>query len=127
MNIFERAARKELRFYHLGKTLNTEDLFHLSLATLDDLAKKYHAEIKNQEETSFIAPEGKSDTTAQLCFDIVYHIIKSKLAAKEAAAARLSNKVESDKLLAALEAKDNDERSNMSREELLAALEKLND
>ena len=124
MNIFERASRLGLTHQHKGM-LNTDDLWNLSLISLDTLAKNYHAQIKQQEEVSFISETKNTDTIAQLSLDIVKHIIDSKLSDKKASASEAAKQVERTKLLSALESKENDARSNMSKEELLVALDAL--
>lgn len=85
--MYEEALRKKLRFATPLGGLTLEDLWDLPLTTikdrtanLDDIARSLHRQLKNDEDVSFVEVERKSDSTKQLMFDIVKHIIDVKLA-----------------------------------------------
>jgi len=80
MEKFEEASRKQLRFKVTNGTITTEDLWDLSLESLDKLAKSLNKEVKEQEEESFIKTRTVSNKTLDLKFEIVKHIINVKLA-----------------------------------------------
>ncbi len=98
MNIFERAVRKKLRFKSSRGMMSTEDLFDLDLQTLDTLAKEVNREIKAYDEESFIEEKSPVATTEELRLEILKHVIKSKIAAKDAANKRASLKAKLDRL-----------------------------
>lgn len=83
MNIFEEASRKQLRFSVANGTINTEDLWELSLEKLDTIAKKLNKELKDMDEESFITTRTKENTIVNLRFDVVRHIITVKLTENE--------------------------------------------
>lgn len=80
-NIFEVATRQKLRFDSPVGALSVEDLWSLHLqsatgkANLDQIAKDLHKQLKGKEEISFVSPSNVVNTTTQLKFDIVLHII----------------------------------------------------
>ena len=83
VNLFEQASRQKLRFKVNG-LVSVEDLWDLSLAQLDTLAKDLRRQSRETEE-SFIE-EKKSDSTLELRFEIVKHIITTRLAERQARA-----------------------------------------
>lgn len=97
-NIFEKANRIKLRFLSRQGSLTVEDLFDLSLTSLDTLARAVNKELKSEEEESFI-PNKKvrpKTTNNALRLEILKHIIAAKVDEEDAAklkaekAARLS-------------------------------------
>lgn len=78
MNIFEAASRKKLTFKVSNGVVKTEDLWDLSLETLDKTALALNKEIKNSDEGTFLAKRTPANTTLTLQFDIVLHIIEVK-------------------------------------------------
>ena len=80
MNIFEKASKTKLRFFvpKYGNAM-VEDLYDLSLPSLNVLAKEYSKLIKEAGEESFIE-ESSVDPVVQLKFDIVKSVIDSKIA-----------------------------------------------
>lgn len=84
MNIFEKASRLKLRFNLSKGVCTTEELWDLSLESLNDLAVALHKKIKETEDISFIKEKTVANTKLELQFEIVKHIINTKLAEKEA-------------------------------------------
>lgn len=118
MDIFERASRAKLRFDSSKGNLSTEDLWGLSLESLNTIAVKTDKAIKDEGQTNFI---GKQTTTAsknELRLDILKHVIKAKLDAKEAAATRAANQAKVDKIKDLIANKADAELANKSVEEL---------
>jgi len=80
-NIFEVATRQKLRFDSPVGALSVEDLWSLPLQSamgktnLDQIAKDLHKQLKGKEEISFVSSSNVVNTTTQLKFDIVLHII----------------------------------------------------
>lgn len=83
MSIFEKATRKKLRFATSKGLITTEDLWDLSLESLDNVAKRLNKEVKESAEESFIKKRSVASTNLQLSFDVVKHIIDVKLKEKE--------------------------------------------
>lgn len=84
MNIFEKASRLKLRFNLSKGVCTTEELWDLSLESLDAVAKALYKKIKENEDVSFIKEKTVANTKLDLQFEIVKHIINTKLAEKEA-------------------------------------------
>jgi membrane-associated HD superfamily phosphohydrolase len=87
-NIFEQASRQALRFDTRVGKLSVEDLWQLPLtsankANLDEIAIELNRQIKTTAEESFVK-QSKKDEVLQLRFDIVKHIIETRVAENEA-------------------------------------------
>ena len=80
MSMFEKASRLKLRFASTRGGLSVEDLWDLSLANLNGLAKGINKAIKASEEEDFLKEAKKTDTEAKLAFEIVLHILNTKKA-----------------------------------------------
>jgi hypothetical protein len=78
MNIFEAASRKKLTFKLNNGVVKTEDLWDLGLETLDKVALALNKEIKNSDEGTFLNKKTTANTTLNLQFEIVLHIIDVK-------------------------------------------------
>jgi hypothetical protein len=124
-NIFEQATRSKIRFISPKGIITTEDLWDLSLLSLNSLAKALYRTVKESEEISFIDAKSKADTETELRFSIVKSIIDTKLTEKEFQ--RLATVAADRKklLLSILESKQQDALQGMSQEELLKELEAL--
>lgn len=79
MNIFEQASRLELRFATTKGLLSVEDLWKLSLDSLDTIAKGVNRQLKASEEESFVKTRTKANTEDTLKLDILKHVIEVKL------------------------------------------------
>lgn len=85
MEIFERASRKKLRFSTNKGLITAEDLWDLSLTSLDTIAKAVNKQLREESEESFITPSSsatKTDLTLRL--DILKHVIGVKMTQAEA-------------------------------------------
>lgn len=78
MNIFEQASRKKLSFKMANGVIKTEDLWDLSLESLDKMAIVINKEIKNSDEGSFLAKKTSANTTLNLQFELIIHVITVK-------------------------------------------------
>lgn len=87
-NIFEQAARRALRFDSRVGQLTVEDLWTLPLTSntnkpnLDAMAVELNRQIKATTEESFVK-SAKKDEVLQLRFDIVKHILDTRVAENE--------------------------------------------
>lgn len=124
-DIFERASKQKLRFTTKKGSLATEDLWELSLTSLDEVAKNIHAQLKTSEEVSFIKETTKADTELNLKMDILKHIIKVKLDAKEKAAVRAENQAKLEELQELYKDKSREELKSLSKEEIQARIDAL--
>ena len=79
MEMFEKASKQKLRYKVTSGTISTEDLWDLDLDSLDLLAKTLNKAIKDSEEESFIKSKSTANTTLELKFEIVKHVIEVKL------------------------------------------------
>ncbi len=109
--MFESASKMKLRFETVNGNVTTEDLWDLPLtsaknASLDTLAKDLNRAIKDSDEQSFVTQPSAISTTQTLKFEIVKHVIAHKLAAAETKAQRAENKVEKEKILRVIAAKE---------------------
>lgn len=130
VNIFEYASRNKVRFTTSKGVITTEDLWDLSLESLNSIAKSLNKKIKEMnDEEDFINKSSKSkeDTVTQVAFEIVKHIINVKLKEREDRLAKKEKAEKRERLRKALEeAEDNDLKSK-SVDELRKMLDKLDD
>jgi len=135
-NIFETATRKKYRFASAKGELSTEQLWDLPLVAtgatrevktdLDTIARSINAELKSIGEGSFVSakPDPRvGELEAKL--EILKHIIGVKQAEIAAAAKRASNAEERRKLLEAYAAKESEEITKLSKDEILKRLDAL--
>lgn len=134
MDLFERAARRRLRFPTQGGIFSVEDLFQLDLVSsrtnkpsLDRLAIEVHRELKTYEEISFVETTKPNErkTELQLQFDILKYIIEAKKAEALAAENREKKRQLKNQLIEALASKQDDAIKSMSAEEIQAKLNEL--
>lgn len=78
-NLFEKASKTKLRFSTTKGVLSTEDLWDLSLESLDKIAKNLYKQIKESEEISFISEKSNEDTLASIKLEIVKFVITFKM------------------------------------------------
>jgi uncharacterized protein YabN with tetrapyrrole methylase and pyrophosphatase domain len=78
-NLFEKASKMKLRFSTTKGVLSTEDLWDLSLESLDRIAKNLYKQIKESEEISFISEKSSEDTLASIKLEIVKFVITFKM------------------------------------------------
>lgn len=78
-NLFEKASKMKLRFSTTKGVLSTEDLWDLSLESLDRIAKNLYKQIKESEEISFISEKSSEDTLASIKLEIVKFVITYKM------------------------------------------------
>ena len=128
--MFEQASRLKLRFESAKGLLSVEDLWDLPLTStrstsLDEIARSLHLQLKSGTDVSFVDPEKKSDPAIQMAFDLVKHVIDTRLAENAAAAAASANKERKQKLLGILANKQDEALLGMSVEDLRAAIAAL--
>lgn len=117
-NIFEKALREKLRFNIHNGVCATEDLWTLKLTTLNDIAKQLYKTLNDDKDISFISESTKENEIIQLQFDIVKHIIDTKLEEAKAEKDRQENYQTKQKLLEIIAKKKDEKLQDMSIEEL---------
>lgn len=125
-NMFEQASREKLRFEFSKGLISTEELWSLSLANLDSIAKGINKTIKEESEESFIKPRSNSNKTLELKLEIVKHVISVRMKEAEDAKTKSEKQAQLSTLNGLLEAKKLQELSNLSSEEIekkIAALQ----
>lgn len=133
MDKFEQAARMKLRFETAKGLLSVEDLFDLPLtsatgrANLDDIAKSINRQLRaSAEETSFVEPhQPRKEDELQVAFDVVKHVIDSKVAERTAASEALKKRETKAKILEIIATKQDAELQGKSLEELRAMAEAM--
>jgi hypothetical protein len=129
--LFEKAARAKLRFDTPKGSLVVEDLFDVPLSgragsvNLDDMIKPLYQELKSGNEISFVTKKTEVSTTTQLKFDIIKHVIDTRLAEDEASANAVANKTKKQYLLSILAAKEGEALANKTPEEIKEMIEAL--
>lgn len=123
VNIFEQATRKALRFRTKVGLITTEDLWGLSLPALDQVAKDVRRQLRDTEE-SFIE-ENKKDANVELAFDVVRHVITSKLAERDERLRAKERAEQRQRLLSILERKQDAALEAKTIEEIQKELDAL--
>lgn len=119
MTIFEQAARLKLRFENTGRgELAVENLFDLSLPSLDTLAKTVNKKLKDAEEESFISAKSKANEELTLKLEIVKHIIAVKQQEAELRKAYAQRQAERELLISLKEKKQVEALEGLSVEEI---------
>ncbi len=130
---FERASRLKLRFDSPKGQLTVEDLWDLPLtsatnrANLDSIAVALHRQTREAAEVvSFVdktAPTGSDELL--LKFEIVRHVIRVRVAERDAARDLADRAEKKKRILALIEQKKDEALAGKSVEELLALAESL--
>ena len=123
INMFEQATRLKLRFKSNNGMVTTEDLWDLPLSQLDGIAKELRKELRDTED-SFIE-EKKSNSQLELRFEVVKHVITTKLEERDAKAKAKEVAARRQVLLEALEKKQNAALDGMSAEDIQKELATL--
>ena len=130
--MFEKASRLRLRFMSPKGMLSVEDLWDLPLtsttgkANLDDIARTLDSALKSNNNVSFVVTNSNNENAVvKLQFDIVLHIISTKIAENEAALKAKGNREKKQQLLEILERKQNAQVEAMSADEIRKMIEAL--
>jgi hypothetical protein len=121
--MFEKASRLKLRFDVQGGQASVEDLWDLPLTgkrvNLDNMAKELNKAIKDSEEESFVVKRSKANEELQLKFDIVKHVISTKLSERETIRQAGKRKLEVEKLDELIARKQDKQKEELTVDELL--------
>ena len=125
-NIFEYATRNKVRFPFRGM-ISAEDLWDLSPANLDTIYKELNKQVKQSEEESLLAVKESADEMLEVQIAIVKHIVSVKLAEKEARERAAAKKVQKQRIMAIIAAKEDEALQNSSVDDLRKMLSELDD
>jgi len=129
--MFEKAARSKIRFDSPKGVLSIEDLFDLPLsgksgsANLDDMIKDLYQKLKAGNEISFVTKKTEVDSTTQLKFDLIKHVIDVRLAESEAADNMAANKLKKQQLMQILADMENKALLNKTPEEIQKMIQEM--
>lgn len=129
--MFEQATRMKLRFNTPQGQLVVEDLWDLPLtsttnrANLDQIAVGLYAELNSNRNISFVNSNSTGDTTLQLKFDIVKHIIDVRKAENLATAEARVRKEKKQQILTLISQKENETLAGKSLDDLRKMAEEL--
>lgn len=95
-NLFLSATRNKLRFESSKGLLTVENLWDLSLNSLNELAKGINRKLKDSQEESFIVKKSNTDVVLELQLEILKAVIKTKQeeATTRAESARKNQEIE---------------------------------
>jgi hypothetical protein len=122
--IFEQATRNKLRFRISNGFVTTEELWDLSLESLNNLARGLNKLLKDTEE-SFIEEKTVADKKLELMFEVVKSVIEVKLKDKKDSLEHQKKIQRRSELLEILNEKESQVLRSKSREEILKELEEL--
>jgi DNA-binding MarR family transcriptional regulator len=133
-DLFIQASRKAFRYPSTRGEITTEQLWHLPLLgkngnagfDLDMVARTINNIVKELSEGSFVetrANPQQAEMEAKL--EVVKFVIATKQEEAKAAELRVARAEKRRKILDALDARDSEELTKASREELLAKLSEL--
>lgn len=118
MSIFEKASKAKLRFSTSRGQLSTEDLWDLSLESLDQIAVAIDKALETAGKKSFIGKRDTTNTALELQLEILKHIIEVKLAEKDAKAKRVERNAQLAQLKELAASKSNEALQGKSLEEI---------
>lgn len=125
-NLFEKAAKIKLRFDSSKGQLTTEDLFDLSLITLDTMAKGVNKLLRDEGEESFLPTvSSKPATNNALRLELLKHVIALKVAEQDARKARAETSAKLASLRALAETKATEKLASQSLEDILKQINEL--
>jgi hypothetical protein len=132
MDLFEKASRLKIRFQsNKMANLTVEDLWTLPLtssvgnANLDEIAVGLGNQIDAQGKVvSYVNPAKKTDERIQVAFDVVRHVIGSRLEENKAAAEKAQDSEKRQQIMALIQEKKNGQLKDLPIEELEKMLSK---
>lgn len=119
------ASRKKYRFQTPKGLLTTEDLWDLSLTSLDVIAVSIDNALQTAGGKSFIRKREKSTTDLENQLSIVKHVIETKQAETEASQLRAQKQQQKEFLNSLLEKKKIQQLESLSPEEIEKQLKAL--
>mgnify|MGYP001585906216 CR=1 FL=1 len=126
-DVFEHASRVKLRFESSRGCLSSEEVWDLSLPSLDALAKAVNKRLREAEEESFIPTPHQPCMVSHdtLRMELLKQVIGVKVVEREAARKKAEDRAKLARLNELLAAKEDDVFRAMSREEILKQIVEL--
>lgn len=122
--MFETAVRSKFRFPFRG-LISVEDLWDLSVESLDLIFKQLNSQIKQVKEESLLGSKTQEDKELEMKIDIIKYIVSTKLEESELKAKAREVKAQKQKIMEILSAKQDEALENKSVEELTKMLNEL--
>ena len=122
--MFETASRRKYRFPFHG-SINTEDLWDLSVQNLDLVFKALNAQVKQSSEESLLQTKNPASQQLETQIAIVKHIVSVKLAEAETRRLASENAQKKQRIMEIISSKQDDELHSKSIEELSKMLDAL--
>ena len=125
--VFEQAANVKLRFESSKGLLSTEEVWDLSLASLDMMARAVNKRLREAEEESFIpiAHQPRVVSHDMLRLEILKHIITTKAEQRDAARKKAEDRAKLARLKEVLAVKEDDAFKALSQDEILKQITEL--
>lgn len=129
--MFATATRIKLRFESPKGALSVEDLWDLPLtsntgrANLDDMAVGLFRKVKASGDVSFVTSREDTASADRLKFDIVKHILDTRVAERDAAKAAAQAREKKQQLMDIINQKENQALADMPLDELRKMVDSL--
>lgn len=121
--MYKEALQKKLRFKTNKGMITTEDLFDLSLQSLNTLAIMLDKKISDAPKKSFIEELPAEENDDELRFNIVKDVINIKLKARKDNIDKAQADAQKKRILEILAKRDDEELEKKSTEELRAMIQ----
>lgn len=115
---FEKASRLKLRFETTKGLISTEDLWSLSIDSLDNLYRGLNKQIKESSEDSLLKTKSTKNSELELKVELIEYIYNVKTDEAAKAKTRSENKAKLAMLEEALADKKNEKLKGMSAEDI---------
>ena len=122
--MFERASREKVRFDFRG-SINTEDLWDLSLENLDAIYKNLGRKLRESKEDSLLVEETATNEVLELKVDIIKRIVGVRLIERKAREDEANRASRKGRLLEIIADKQDEELKGKSVDELTALVNSL--
>ena len=125
--LYEKLLRRKARFAAPQGNLTVEDLWDISLGSLNTTAVYISKQLKDAGEENFIAPESDDENLLRLKdeLEMVKHVIAVRLEEKATARKAVERAREREELYALLHDKEQDALKELTKEELQARIDQL--
>lgn len=122
---FIEASKKKIRFTTTKGSLSVEDLWDLSLESLDKIAVAVDEDIQKEGRKSFIGKTSRGNSQKALALEILKFIIEDKIKEEEKKKERLQKASQKEFLEALLNKKRIESLESLSLEEIQKQLDDL--
>ncbi len=124
-DLFIQASRRKLRFSSPKGSLGADDLWDLSLSSLDAIAVNLDDLIQKAGKKSFLAKRAASTLELDIAFEIVKFVLETRVAENEASKLKADKESQKAFLSNLLKEKQMDEIKGLSAEEIQKRIEAL--